>query len=95
MIPGTAVKSEDLSHTTVTDQNEPPPLTKHPRFFLTKRTNNDVEGWHRRLNKKACDLTPPFYDLVTFLHAEASLLPMLKVGARFDLLPLCVTDLLI
>ena len=33
MIPGTAVKSEDLSHTTVTDQNEPPPLTKRPRFF--------------------------------------------------------------
>ena len=28
------------------------------------RTNNDVEGWHRRLNKKACDQTPPFYDLV-------------------------------
>ena len=40
------------------------------------RTNNGVEGWHRRLNKKACDLTPPFYDLVTFLHAEASLLPI-------------------
>ena len=33
MIHGTAVKSEDLSHTTVTDQNEPPPLTKRPRFF--------------------------------------------------------------
>jgi hypothetical protein len=26
------------------------------------RTNNDVEGWHRRLNKKACDQTPPFYE---------------------------------
>jgi hypothetical protein len=26
MIHGTAVKSEDLSHTTVTDQNEPPPF---------------------------------------------------------------------
>ena len=29
------------------------------------RTNNGVEGWHRRLNKKACDQTPHFYDLVT------------------------------
>ena len=23
-------------------------------------TNNDVEGWHRRLNQRACDGSPPF-----------------------------------
>ena len=40
------------------------------------RTNHDVEGWHRRLNKKACDQTPPFYDLVALLHAETTLMPI-------------------
>ena len=42
-------------------------------FGQPVRTNNDVEGWHRRLNKKTSDQTPPFYDLVTLLHAEAAL----------------------
>ena len=25
------------------------------------RTNNDVKGWHQRLNQRACDGSPPFY----------------------------------
>ncbi|XP_052229578.1 uncharacterized protein LOC127843804 [Dreissena polymorpha] len=35
------------------------------------RTNNDVEGWHRRLNHKANDSCPPFYLLAKFLNDEA------------------------
>lgn len=34
------------------------------------RTNNDVEGWHRRLNTRA-GISPPFYNLVKLLHLEA------------------------
>ena len=39
------------------------------------RTNNDVECWHRRINKKATDEKKPFYLLVPLLHEEATLLP--------------------
>jgi hypothetical protein len=41
-------------------------------FQSAIRTNNDVEGWHQRLNRKAgqkCKL--PFYVLLALLHAEA------------------------
>nr|XP_034299172.1 uncharacterized protein LOC117680748 [Crassostrea gigas] len=40
------------------------------------RTNNDVEGWHRRLNDKSPNGQLPFYILVPLLHQEASLLPL-------------------
>ena len=39
------------------------------------RTNNDVECWHRRINKKATYEKKPFYLLVPLLHEEATLLP--------------------
>lgn len=42
----------------------------------TVRTNNDVEGWHRRLNNKATRGQVQFYLLVPMLHREASLLPV-------------------
>lgn len=35
------------------------------------RTNNDCEGWHRRLNVRA-GISPPFYLLVKLLHREAN-----------------------
>ena len=37
------------------------------------RTNNDVEGWHRRLNKRAVGGQVPLYVLVPLLHSEAKL----------------------
>lgn len=40
------------------------------------RTNNDVEGWHLRLNKRGRDACPPFYSLVKLLHKEAELVPI-------------------
>lgn len=47
-------------------------------FMRSVRTNNDVEGWHRRLNGKAPQGNLPFYVLVPLLHEEASLLPLQK-----------------
>ena len=35
------------------------------------RTNNDCEGWHRRLNGRAVNGKLPFYVLVPLLHEEA------------------------
>ena len=35
------------------------------------RTDNDVEGWHRRINTKAGRTTLQFYLLVPLLHQEA------------------------
>ncbi|XP_076082318.1 uncharacterized protein LOC143053402 [Mytilus galloprovincialis] len=45
-------------------------------FNQPTRTNNDVEGWHRRLNKKNNDEKPAFYTLIKRLHEEAQLLPI-------------------
>lgn len=35
------------------------------------RTNNDVEGWHRRLNQQARRASLPFYLLIRLLHDES------------------------
>ncbi|KAJ8314143.1 hypothetical protein KUTeg_008704 [Tegillarca granosa] len=40
------------------------------------RTNNDVEGWHRRLNKKAGEDQTPFYVLIPLLHTETKMVPL-------------------
>uniref|UniRef100_A0A8W8L892 MULE transposase domain-containing protein n=1 Tax=Magallana gigas TaxID=29159 RepID=A0A8W8L892_MAGGI len=45
-------------------------------YLQSIRTNNDVEGWHRRLNDKSPYGQLPFYILVPLLHQEASLLPL-------------------
>ena len=36
------------------------------------RTNNDVKGWHRRLNHQARRASLPFYVMIRLLYAEAS-----------------------
>jgi len=36
------------------------------------RTNNDVEGWHRRLNQLARRKNVPFSSLLKLLHGEAT-----------------------
>jgi hypothetical protein len=43
---------------------------------FNQRTNNDVEGGHRCLNKKTDDEKPPFYLLIRRLYEEAQLLPI-------------------
>jgi len=45
-------------------------------FDQQVRTNNDCEGWHRRLNGLARRADVPLYSLIVLLHQEASLLPL-------------------
>ena len=45
-------------------------------FMCSTRTNNDVEGWHRRLNGKAGRGQLQLYLLVPLLHEEAQLVPL-------------------
>ena len=40
-------------------------------YQCSVRTNNDVEGWHRRLNGLAGSRSQPFYVSVPLLHREA------------------------
>ena len=48
-----------------------------PRSFCVYhrlvRTNNDVEGYHNRLNRKCRKEHPPFYQLLEVLYKEASI----------------------
>ncbi|XP_069114505.1 uncharacterized protein [Argopecten irradians] len=54
------------------------PIQSWNVFGVSTRTNNDCEGWHRRLSHTARDTTPPFYVLVPLLHEEAKKLPLQK-----------------
>ncbi|KAJ8298556.1 hypothetical protein KUTeg_023899 [Tegillarca granosa] len=45
-------------------------------FQVADRTNNDLEGWHRRVNHHARDSTPPFYVLIPLFHEEATKLSL-------------------
>ena len=49
----------------------------HGRFTASVRTNNGVEGWHHRLNRKAQKPNLQMYILIVLLHRakEARLLP--------------------
>ena len=51
-------------------------------FNLPFRANNDVEGWHHRMNKKA-KINTPFYLLVELLYEEAN-----KISTNIELLSL-------
>ena len=42
------------------------------------RTNNDVEGWHHRVNHRGNGTAPPFYRLVPLLFTEAQLVPIIS-----------------
>ena len=44
-------------------------------FGMPIRADNDIEGWHNKLNKKV-NHRSPLYLLVTALHNEASQIPM-------------------
>ena len=40
------------------------------------RTNNDVEGWHNRLNLKAGHGNLPMFLIIQIIHMEATLIPL-------------------
>ena len=48
------------------------------------RTNNDVEGWHNRLNMKAQRGNLQLYLLIQLLHSEAKLVPLQKLLVTED-----------
>lgn len=48
-------------------------------FKMTNRTNNDLEGWHNRLNSKLPQTNPNMYTLIAILAKEAELT---KVNAQ-------------
>jgi hypothetical protein len=48
-------------------------------FLLPIRTNNDCEGWHRRLNVLARRGKLPFYMLIALLHEEATLVRLTAI----------------
>ena len=46
-----------------------------PVYMLPIRMNNDIEGWHHNLNRRANNRVHlPFYLLVELLHQEARLI---------------------
>ena len=45
-------------------------------FLQPIRTNNDLDGWHRRLNSHASKDNLDLYFLVTLLHSEAKLVQL-------------------
>ena len=45
-------------------------------FGRAIRTNNDVEGWHHRMNSRAGHCKLNLYTLLQFLHEEAKLVPV-------------------
>jgi hypothetical protein len=55
-------------------------------FNQAIRTNNDVEGWHRRLNHAAGKSNLPFYLLVKLLGEEAQLVKVQLRLLNSDLL---------
>ena len=43
-------------------------------YMQSVRTNNDIEGWHHRINRKANGKSQlPFYSLIQLLHSDARL----------------------
>ncbi|XP_068242208.1 uncharacterized protein [Palaemon carinicauda] len=50
------------------------PTSSWSIFYQSIRTNNDIEGWHNRLNKRAADrCNLQFYLVISLLHKEAKL----------------------
>ena len=65
--------------TTWVDSQQWPP-SSWSVFQRSVRTNNDCEGYHRRINSKIRRDHLPFYQLVDLLHTEASLV---SIHAQF------------
>ena len=63
-----------IDKTWISSDKRPP--SSWTTFQRTIRTNNDVEGWHVRLNKEIPHEHPNIYILIQTLKEEASLLPL-------------------
>lgn len=59
------------------------PVQNWSVFMLSLRTNNDLEGWHNRLNRHVNQQGPePFYLLLTELYKESEKVPAGKTSFR-------------
>jgi hypothetical protein len=47
------------------------PVSSWSVFNRSIRTNNDCEGWHHKINKRAKKANVPFYHLLQLLYDEA------------------------
>ena len=45
-------------------------------YQMLVRANNDVEGYHRRLNQRFVTDHPPIYKLLEVMHSEANLVEL-------------------
>ncbi len=52
------------------------PVTSWTVFGRSIRTNNDVEGWHHRINRHAQKSNLSYYLLIELLYKEASRIPL-------------------
>ena len=53
------------------------PVPNRSVFMLSVRTNNDLEGWHNRLNARVCRTgRVSFYLLLIELYQEATAIPL-------------------
>jgi len=52
------------------------PVTAWSVFGKSVRTNNDVEGWHNRVNTHAQKSNLQFYLLIELMYKEASKIPL-------------------
>jgi hypothetical protein len=64
-------------------------LTEVPVNLQSVRTNNDVEGWHHRINRKAQKPNLQMYILIVLLHKEARLIQtqLMMVRGKTSTLP--------
>ena len=64
--------AEYVDKTWITNTTWPP--ASWSVYLRAVRTNNDVEGWHNGLNRRAQGKSQlPFYMLITLLHEESRL----------------------
>jgi len=68
-----ATNDNDVSYLIITIDNSLWPPSSWPVFRQPIRTNNDCEGWHRRLNHHAGSAQLNLYRMVQLLHSEAKL----------------------
>ncbi|XP_046563982.1 uncharacterized protein LOC124272806 [Haliotis rubra] len=60
------------------------PITSWSVYGMTVRTNNDCEGWHKKVNQAAGKRNLEFFLLVNLLHKEALYVPQVPQLLAWD-----------
>lgn len=72
--PQTDAYFDYIEHTWM--NNDMWPVDSWCQYGRSVRTNNDCEGWHNKLNRRAKKGNLPFYVLITLLFQEAKDVPV-------------------